>query len=395
MASPIPGKDWVSMMEKVYLLHPSYVGRQGDPRYMAGVTFLNMCWYVLSFRYILGVISIELGLSVGNFFVVFGVAGQIISVAAALYVGLLAYFRSRFLNEKELAFVSDVVAYDDSNNQRTVLTGEYRLRATKWLGRAVAVVRMAAIAMSINMFVSHVVMGIVCPIMVLGWTLYNILFWTLTTIPLLGMSYYFGTDWVYIFGSWFIGKCHLDMQADYMIDQMNLMIRSPAEVDVYPVYLLDKELKSLIKRVQKFDALSMDLISPYRQTSSYIVCIAMVACTKTDNIPLTAAIGAIAASFFLVSLIFVYSACSMSNKRKEMYERSNEIFVRAARERTSITSNLILRRLVKSVGSSSQPTLSLRDKSGQEYESWEFLEFLLETVSNFFLIVSLYNDYVK
>jgi hypothetical protein len=266
---------------------------------------------------------------------------------------------------------------------------------TKFLSRALSTLKTISMSLFIHMVTSHIVMGIISPVVVTGVNWGNIIYWSLVTSPLVIMSYYIGTDWTYVFGSWFIGKYHLDMQAQYMIDKMERLLTSSSKLNIYNVYTLDVFFKGVVKRAKKFNTLSTDLISPYRLCSCYICGIAVVAAHKTDNLGLQFSIYSIALSFYVVSLIFMSTVCTLSTRRKKLYLLANQTFIKVSRERTSLTSLVILRRMIKSLANHRQPVIALKDKSGQEFAPMEFVEFVFETMSNFMLAATVYNDFIK
>src|SRR5687768_17472671 len=73
MADPIPpGQRWLKTMEKLYLLHPSMVNRQRDLKYWTGSTIVILSNLLGALRFAIGVFHPEVGLSMANFFNVFG-----------------------------------------------------------------------------------------------------------------------------------------------------------------------------------------------------------------------------------------------------------------------------------------------------------------------------------
>ena len=51
--------------------------------------------------------------------------------------------------------------------------------------------------------------------------------------------------------------------------------------------------------------------------------------------------------------------------------------------------------MIKGLGNDEYLIICLTDKSGDEFDPMEFVEFIMEFFANFFLIANLYFDYVK
>src|SRR5207248_1490884 len=102
------------------------------------------------------------------------------------------------------------------------------------------------------------------PLLVMGFTLKNVLFWSIhaifTTLP----TYIFAMDWVYVFGSWFLGKIHLDLQADYLLSKMDFLLKEDSIINDRDIAYLVLWYKRFTYRVRKFDEFYCPLISPYR-----------------------------------------------------------------------------------------------------------------------------------
>src|SRR4029077_14039429 len=135
-----PGREWLSKLEGLCLLHPSLVN-QGKKLYLAKVARNVLCLSYCVILFFVGAFWPKVGLYFGNFFNVHGVAGQMISFSGALIVGLVVYLRIRWVADKNIgSFIYEVIAYDDdtdgSNNDsngqirhnRTLLHGDSRFR---------------------------------------------------------------------------------------------------------------------------------------------------------------------------------------------------------------------------------------------------------------------------
>jgi hypothetical protein len=266
----------------------------------------------------------------------------------------------------------------------------------KLLETSLFVLRIASRILLSNFIFTTFAIGIVVPLIVLGVTWNNVIFWTLTNILYFVDAYYFAMDWVYIWGSWFICKSHLDIQADYLIESMERLVETNGGIEVKIKYL-EAQYERLVSRVKTFDELSRDLISPYRFIVSYVGGISMFFAHQTDNVLFQVAIDSIVAVIYVLSLSFLSTACSLSNRRRRMYFLANCLFVKmiGSSRGHSLRERITLRRMVKSLGDDDCHTLCLTDKSGEEFALMEFVEFILGTFSDFTLAVGLYNDYVK
>src|SRR6266702_6045638 len=96
-----PGREWLSKLEGLCLLHPSLVN-QRKKLYLAKVTrnVLGLSYIVTV--YFVGAFWPKVGLSIGNFFNVLGVAGQMLSFSAALIAGLVVYLRIRWVASQNI-----------------------------------------------------------------------------------------------------------------------------------------------------------------------------------------------------------------------------------------------------------------------------------------------------
>src|SRR6266487_5479962 len=130
--------------------------------------------------------------------------------------------------------------------------------------------------------------------------------------------------------------------------------------------------------------LSRNLISSSRFVISYSLGIAMFATTQQNNLALQYVVCGTAVIVYVVFVSFLSTACSLSIRRKKMYHLANQLFAKASKQRkTTIRTLFTLRRLVKSLGNTSRPTICLTEKSGEEFEPMEFLEFVFNILINF------------
>lgn len=386
-----PGQKLVSRLRRLYLYRPSLVGHTGGIRYWIPWTVILITMSFQVVRYLLGAFSTHLGLLLGNCLNVVGFTGQMMSFMGGMFAFLIIYFRFRLFQLEEIPFIHELVAYD-SLQQQAILSGNFRSKMATFLSTAVKILNLASTIMASNMMLSIFAVGIVTPVIVQGFTLRNVLYWTAVNIPFFYASYYASLDWVYILGSWFLYKSHLDIQADVIIDK----VRESTDLDVVDVANLDFQYKKLLTRVKKFDNLSKDIISPYRLLVSYLGVVVLFATRHSGILILEIAVNTIVTAMTVISFVFLYSTCSLSIRRRKMYQEANSLYARVSRQRsTSICSLVIIRRLLKSMGDEDYPSLCLTDKSGVEFDPMEYVQFILELFSNFTLIAGLYNDYVK
>jgi hypothetical protein len=332
----------------------------------------------------------------GNCLNVLGLAGQMISGFNVAYCSLNLYFHVRLIVLKDIPFIHDLVAYDNAEEE-SILSGKYRTKAITFITKVVKILKMTEYGVSSWMKMLGIfIAAVVTPITILGFSIGNILFWSISSIPIFIMSYYIGLNWTYVLGVWFLCKGHLDIQADSIIGKIDDYVRSKRDMNVIGVANLDIELKKLIVRVKKFDCLSKDLISPYRLVVSYIGGSLLFATRQSGMVIFEIALDALVISQFVMSLLFLYSSSSLSMRRRKMYKLANSLFVKISRQRpVPYRSLFILSRMIKSLGNDSSPSICLTDMSGDEFNSMEFVQFIADCIANFFLVAQLYFEYVK
>src|SRR5438105_770313 len=92
-----PGQQWLSSLEKRYLLHPSLVNRQGDLRYWLGIVLYIITILLIISRTAIGAFWPQVGLSLANFLNVYGHGGQIISAAGVLFYTLILFLQIQLM----------------------------------------------------------------------------------------------------------------------------------------------------------------------------------------------------------------------------------------------------------------------------------------------------------
>jgi hypothetical protein len=250
------------------------------------------------------------------------------------------------------------------------------------------------------MALTVLLIGIIIPVMIQGWTIYNLLYWTIVEIPAFVAATTSAMYWVYIFGTWFLCKSYLDIQADFLIEKLEEFASQETNLfDVRKALAIYRFYTRLVNRIKQFDDLSRDLISPYRLTVS-VFCGALVfGAHQTDMALMTIGIDTVVIFVYVISLTFLSTASSLSNRRRKMYFMTNRLFVNVSskgkRNIANLRSLFILRQLIKSLGSDDSPTICLTEQSGGEFDSMEFVNFVADTFSNFTLVVNLYYAYVK
>ena len=389
-----PGQQLMSALRRAFLYRPSLVNHQGGFRYWLPWTLIigNLSFHVI--RFLIGSVSPEVGLKMGNYHNVHGLAGQMISGSGVIYFSLILYFHVRLIVLEDIPFIHELVAYDNPEHE-TILSGEYRTKVITFITKVVKILKIFEYAIYLCL-ITIFVAAVVIPITILGFSIGNILFWFIVSIPHLTMSYYTGLNWIYVLGVWFLCKGHLDIQADSVIDNIDDSIRLKTHINIIRVANLDIEYKKLLIRVKKFDCLSKDLISPYRLVVSYFGAIALFATRQSGILFFEIGLDAIIISLYLVSLVFLYSSGSLSIRRRKMYKVANSLFVKMSRQRpVPCRSLFILSRMIKSLGSDDSPSICLTDKSGDEFDPMDFVVFIADFIANFFLVASLYFDFVK
>lgn len=162
------------------------------------------------------------------------------------------------------------------------------------------------------------------------------------------------------------------------------------------VIYLDHMYNRLMVRVKQFDQLSRELISSSRLVMSYAMGIMIFATAQQNNVALQYLLSGACVIVYVVFVSFLSTACSLSIRRMKMYQLANQLFVKASKQRkTTVRTLITLRRLVKSLGNKSRPTICLTDTSGEEFEPIEFLKFVFNTLVNFTLVVNIYRDHLS
>lgn len=391
----LPGQQLMSALRRAFHYRPSLVNHQGGFRYWLPWTFIigNLSLNVI--RWFIGTVSPEMGLKVGNFYNLIGLAGQMISGIAIAYFSLALYFNIRLIVLEDIPFIHELVAYDDPEKD-TILSGEYRTQVITFIRKVVKVLKFAEYGMISSFMLIVFAIAVITPLIILGFSMRNILFWSINSISIFVVVYYIGLNWIYVFGVWFLSKGHLDIQADSIIDKIDDCTRSETAPNASDVADLDFEYKKLLIRVKKFDRLSKDLISPYRFLVSYLGSIVLLGIRQSGILIFEIALDAFIISTYVLSLIFLYSTGSLSNRRRKMYKLANSLYVKISQQRlVPYRSLIILSRMIKSLGNDRYPSICLTDKSGDEFDPMEFFEFIMEFFANFFLVVNLYFDYLK
>jgi len=292
--------------------------------------------------------------------------------------------------------MTDLMAYKDER-LRPILTRTNREKLIKFSEKVLKFLKIAAPFFVMEIWLTMMVVGIVIPLMVEGITMSNILFWSLlSTFPVLILGYYLGMDLIYIFASiWYLPKYHLDIQTDVIIDRMEQFLTEPEIRDIHVIYL-DHVYNQLLIRVKKFDQLSRDIISPARFAMSYSIGFMCFATTQQDNILLRFFVSGTSLTAYIIVLSFLSTACSLSIRRRKMYLLANQLFIKASKQRKGkIRQLFILRKLVKSLGDMNRPTICLTDQSGEDFQPMEFVEFVLNTFSNFTLVAKAFRVHLK
>ena len=126
---------------------------------------------------------------------------------------------------------------------------------------------------------------------------------------------------------------------------------------------------------------------------SYSVGFMIVSTTQQDNILLRYFLSGTCLTVYII-FVSLSTACSLSIRRRKMYLLANQLFIKASKQR-KIRQLFILRKLIKSLGDMNRPTICLTDKSGEEFEPMEFVEFVFNTFSNFTLVAKVFRVHLK
>src|SRR3989442_1609061 len=112
---------------------------------------------------------------------------------------------------------------------------------------------------------------------------------------------------------------------------------------------------------------------------SYAMGIKIVGTTQQSNL---ACQYVISGTCVIVNVVFVsfLSTASLSIRRKKVYHLASQLLVKASNQR-KIRKLFILRKLIKILGDLDRPTICLTDRSGEESEPFELLQFVFNTFS--------------
>lgn len=385
----------LQILEKHHLLHPKVLNRKGDLRYLSKCITIILITAFVGLRYTIGGFSPSIGLMIGNYFNIYGVAGQVMSLGAGICVVLTPYFRLRLFRQSDgLSFLSDLVDCGDSK-QKSVLTGDYRTRFITFTDQILKICKPASQLLAADITLTVCVIGIIIPVVIQGVSIGNVLYWSLSFVPVPVLTYHFGVDTIYVLGSiWFLSKYHLDLQTDFVVEKMEDFLKL-AELRDAHVFYLDIIFKRLLSRVKEFDRLSKDLISPCRLVMSYSMAIIIFATSQQSNLLLQIILSGTCSIVYVLFLSFLSTACSLSIRRKKMYILANQLFVKSSQRSKSLRQLIILRRLVKSLGNDIRPTICLTEQSGEEFKPMEFLEFVSNTFTNFTLVAKVFRVHLK
>src|SRR5688572_1807665 len=112
-----------------------------------------------------------------------------VSAISAAYYCLNFYFHIRLIVLQDVPFIHELVAYDNPEGE-TILSGKYRTRVTAFITKVVKILTFAEYAISSCFIFAVFVVVIVTPIMILGFSIENILYWSINSILTFTMGYY-------------------------------------------------------------------------------------------------------------------------------------------------------------------------------------------------------------
>lgn len=399
-----PGQLLLSKLVEMHMLPPSVVGKKGDRSYSRGIFLVLLLGFWGTLWLIVGAIFPKFGYLTGNFFTIHGTVGRIICGLAAFQFSLGPLFHSQMLSLKTAPFIQEILAYDNQR-QKTVLPGEYRMKMATFIRNVVTIIVFMANLAFVNVMVGIIGIGIITPLYKEGFTVRNALFWLgwyAFNISLLAL--YITRFMIYPLGLWFLCKSHLDRQTDYLIDRMIEICNSPKLSDDDEIISLETYYRDLVVRTKEFDEFSREIITPYRLDMSLTSAAMIFASHQQDNYYFTIGLDVVMITVYAASLTFLSTGASLSTKRTAAYTIANQLFAKTTKrlkshiwhaDKGSIRQLTILCRLIKSLGDESRPSICLTDKSDREYEPMEFVDFVYESVSSFFLAATLYWDHVQ
>lgn len=390
---------WLRRLEQLYILKPSFVSHLSSLEERKNKNYpiikLLICLFYLFniIRFGSGAFTYYVSQCMGNYFTTFGPIGKLISpgTAAVLCVSFLLRAVATLWIDCKTTFLNDLLAYDDlslisQGKHPQILKGFYRVRMISTLKKLKYLNNITFVLMGISL-ITVVIVGTVSMI-VEGITLKNILLWCgLWNLITFILAYFASSDFVIILGFWYVGKRHLDLQLDIMIESIDLISRGCLPVQT--ISKLNIYYTKVVGRIDEFNQFSKILITPYRLLLTSCCGVLYYGFQVVDNVYASLGLRTCIVGYFVISLAFLSTTSSLSVRRRLLYHQVNNLFSKLCHS-GHLRECLILRRLIKSLGNRYRPKVSLTDTTGREFNSMEFVDYILDCFSIYFLIVKLY-----
>jgi hypothetical protein len=342
-------------------------------------------------------VSHDLAFLIGNQYGTFppSIVVKIINVGSASYLVMCLLLRWRWFELNDVSKCPFLPGVKDLTS--TIVDPSYRARMDKLLAysRFYMVIEWT---MKSLVFVAILTLGVMAAYL-LGLGIQVVILWTVWFIVNVYASYESVICSIYTLIIWFIVKTHLDHQVNVMIDRLETLITTPmtnrAEDSAITIHRLDAYYRRLVKSVVQFDKqFSRKVISLYRFGMTFFNAFLLFGVYQLEYKILAYGVTITIISQMVISYAFLYTMSTLSNKRIELYKLVNSYYVKHARilRSSPIGQKLAIRRMVKNLGCQRRPLVCLTNSSGEELTSMEYVEFVLESISIFFLGVDLYRS---
>lgn len=377
-------RKWLQRLEELVLLHPSSVEPDQRTKYqikMFLIIILNVLTY---FYFAVGAIYPDIGLLVGTHVSAFGFGGQLYSAGAipAETYCLLLRLASWQLNY-ETRFIKNLLAYDDKKS-RKILKGSLRKKLLKNLGFLSIINSISQIQFAL--FVVLTVIITVVTLEMINVTLSMVVAFCFSTPMIIMFVYFFLDSQVYTLAFWFMCKRHLDLQTDALLRSFDRHLQGQLPDTSY-LTSIEKRYHDLLGQIKEFNKYSQNLISPYRLLATISSGVLFYGAQNFSNQYASIAGSCAVICVYITSLAFLSTCSSLSIRRKKLYLLSNSLYIKYIMDRKTWKERMVLRRIIKSLGNNQRPTIGLIDRSGEEMNAMEYVEFVAECFSVYFQTV--------
>lgn len=384
-----PGRDWLTRLESLYIVNLST--NQLKKRILR-IAFLLLHAQIFVRCLLVAIATSEkVAHYFGNPVYGLGLAGQIASVGSSPQFLALLVYRWQYGRHlrRDSSFIQDILDYDDPLKE-TVLVGRLKTKFINNL-RLLKVADKVAPLAGLEMFLCDIVLCIVAASSLTDdyAKLVYCLWIPMNAIP----CFMVAVDTIYTLGFWLLCKRHLDLQANVFVSKMTFRLPGKTSKNIARrnltnrIYRLQSMYQSLVLKVKDFDSFSKKIISPCRILTTFMSGTVFYSAQMMDNQIIKVTLMVAVTVQFLASLVFMSTTSSLSIRRRKMYQQANSLFQTAIKLNIDLREQIVLRRMIKSLGNQNRPTICLTDSSEGELAPMEFVEFIASCVSNYLLAV--------